>query len=188
MENKTTANEYFSIPNLMGYFRLALVPVYLFVFYKALHGGPYWPIYLVIVLSGLTDFLDGKIARRFNMVTDLGKMLDPIADKVTIGAIILSLAIKYRIVLPLIILYIVKEGYMAIMGMVQLKRGMKIEGAMWYGKVCTFGTYVILLALLAFPKLPNQWVVGLVAFNMALMLFTLVMYFFYHYKLFKGEK
>ena len=185
METTSKAKELFSIPNMMGYFRLALVPIYLLVFYNAMHGGPYWPIYLVIVVSGLTDFFDGKIARKFDMVTDLGKMLDPIADKITIGAIIISLAYKYRIIIPVIILYIIKEGYMAIMGMIQLKRGMKIEGAMWYGKVCTFGTYVVMLAMLAFPKLPYQWVIGLVVLEIVLMLFTLVMYFGYHYRLLK---
>ena len=185
LEKTNTLKEALTIPNIMGYFRIALVPLYLILFFRALDGHAYWPIYVVIVVSGLTDFFDGKIARKFGMVTDIGKMLDPIADKITIGAIIISLAYKYHIVVPMIILYIIKEGYMAFMGMLQLKRGLKIEGAMWYGKVCTFMTYVVLLSLLVFHDMPQSVVTGLVIFDIVLMLFTLFMYFGYHYKLFK---
>ena len=113
--------EYFSIPNIMGYFRIILALLYIWVYYMTLEGAPYWPVIAIIVLSGLTDLLDGKIARRFNMVTDWGKMLDPIADKITIGAIILSLVFKYKIILPMILLYVVKEGYMAVAGMLLMK-------------------------------------------------------------------
>ena len=96
--DKNFWREYFSIPNIMGYFRIVLVFVYMYLFYQSLQGAPYWPVIATIVVSGLTDFFDGKVARRFNMVTDWGKMLDPIADKITIGAIILSLAMKYKII------------------------------------------------------------------------------------------
>ena len=181
------AKEVLSIPNIMGYFRIALVPLYLILFFRAMDGHAYWPIYVVIVVSGLTDFFDGKIARKYNMVTDLGKMLDPIADKITIGAIIISLAFKYKVVIPMIAVYLVKEAYMAIMGMIQLRRGIKNEGAMWYGKACTFLTYIVLLALLIFQNMPHALVLGMVGFDIALMLFTLVMYFFYHAKLFREK-
>ena len=103
--------EYFSIPNIMGYFRIILVFVYMSFFYNSLQGGPYWPVITTIIVSGLTDFFDGKVARKFNMVTDFGKMLDPIADKITIGAIILTMAFKYKMIIYMVALYILKEGY-----------------------------------------------------------------------------
>ena len=65
---------------------------------------------MTIVISGITDFFDGKIARRFNMITDWGKMLDPIADKITLGAIIISMSFKYSIVVPMVVFYIIKES------------------------------------------------------------------------------
>ena len=139
------------------------------------------------MVSGLTDLLDGKIARRFHMVTDWGKMLDPIADKITIGAIILSLVFKYKIIIPMILLYIVKEGYMAIAGMLLMKRGHKIEGAKFYGKVCTFATYVILIALLLVPDMNEILVAALIIADMAVMLYTLVRYIFYYGSLFKED-
>lgn len=181
-------SEYFSIPNLMGYFRIILAAVYMFLFYNSLDGGAYWPVIAVIVLSGFTDFLDGKVARKFNMVTDWGKMLDPIADKITIGVIIISLSLKYKIVIAMIVLYVIKEGYMAVIGMILIKKGHKIEGAKWYGKLCTFGTYVILILLLLLPKMSMTAINVLIILNMAIMVFTLVNYMVYHAKFLKADK
>lgn len=178
--------EYFSIPNLMGYFRIFLAVLYMWVFYLTLNGAPYWPVIAIIVVSGLTDFFDGKIARRFHMITDWGKMLDPIADKITIGAIILSLVFKYKIMLPMVVLYIIKEGYMAIAGMLLMRRGHKIEGAKFYGKMCTFVTYLILIAILLVPDMNEKVVAVLIFINMAVMLYALVRYIFYYGKMFKA--
>lgn len=180
--------EYFSIPNLMGYFRIALVGVYMYFFYNSMHGGVYWPVIATIVLSGITDFFDGKIARRFDMVTEWGKILDPIADKITLGAIILSLTFKYRIVMALVVLYIIKEGFMGIVGLYSIKKGHKVEGAMWYGKVCTFGTYVVLILMLLFPDMPNVAIDVLVIINFALMIFTLAKYVVYYGRILKQSE
>ena len=190
--SNSKVKEYFTIPNLMGYFRILLVPVFLWLFVKSEltpgYNVYYWLMLVTIGVSGLTDFFDGRVARKFNQVTDWGKMLDPIADKITIGAIIVALAIKYPIVLAMVALYIVKEGYMSIVGMILLKKGQKIEGAMWYGKVCTFATYVIIIALLVFKEMPQMWVDICVFVNMAVMLFTFIMYIPYHVKKFKEAK
>lgn len=77
-------NEYLSIPNLMGYFRILLIPLYLYLYICA---KSYRLAIFIMLLSFLTDFLDGKIARRFDMVTEFGKILDPVADKLTQGAL-----------------------------------------------------------------------------------------------------
>ena len=166
--DKNFWREYFSIPNIMGYFRIALAMLYMLLFYRALDGAPYWPVIVTIVISGITDFFDGKIARRFNMITDWGKMLDPIADKIT------------SIVVFMVVFYIIKEGYMAVAGIISIRAGHKIEGAMWYGKVCTFATYVILIVLLLFPNMPEVMVNVLVIADMIIMAFTLIKYFIYH--------
>lgn len=185
---KSFIKEYFSIPNLMGYFRILLVAVYMVLFYRSMDGGAYWPVIVTIALSGMTDFFDGKIARKFNMVTEWGKILDPIADKITIGAIILSLTFKYKIMLAMIVLYIIKEGFMGIAGLYSVKKGHKVEGAMWYGKVCTFGTYCIMLILLLFPDIPLLAVDILVGVNMVIMTITLVMYVGYYCRIFSKNQ
>ena len=80
----------------------------------------------------------------------------------------------------MVVFYIIKEGYMAVAGIISIRAGHKIEGAMWYGKVCTFATYVILIVLLLFPNMPEVMVNVLVIADMAIMAFTLIKYFIYH--------
>ncbi len=112
----------------------------------------------VIVVSGLSDYLDGVIARRYNQVTDLGKVLDPFADKLTQLFLILSMA-WYRPWLWLLFgLFLIKEGFMFVAGLIGLSKNIKLSGAKWYGKVATAVIYVGMILLLLFPELPTLWV------------------------------
>ena len=165
--------EIFSIPNLMGYFRILMIPVFCYLY---IGKQRYLAASAAVLLSSLTDLFDGKIARKFNMVTELGKLLDPVADKLTHGALALCLALRYPLMWALILLLIVKEGYMAVMGAVLLKKGKKLNGAMWFGKVCTAVLFAGLLVLFLFPHLPLFWVNSLILGTMAVMMFTLLNY------------
>ena len=109
---KDWRREYFSIPNLMSYFRLLLIPLYLYFYFAADDEGGYGCAAAVIAVSGLTDMLDGKIARRFNMITDWGKFIDPVADKLTFAAIALSMSFSYPLMGVMFGVYVVKELYM----------------------------------------------------------------------------
>ena len=75
-----------NIPNLLTTLRILLVPCFVYVYWTVPADGFYWPIVL-LALSGLTDVADGMIARKFNMITPLGRFLDPVADKLTIAAV-----------------------------------------------------------------------------------------------------
>ena len=130
----------------------------------------------LVLVSSLTDLFDGKIARRFNMVTELGKLLDPVADKLTHAALALCLAVRYPLMWLLIGLMLVKEGYMGIMGLLFLRKGKKLDGAMWFGKVCTAVLFAGLLVLFLFPYLPAAAANGIILFMMAVMVFTLCKY------------
>lgn len=165
--------EIFSIPNLMGYFRILMIPVFCYLY---IGKQRYLAASAAVLLSSLTDLFDGKIARKFNMVTELGKLLDPVADKLTHGALALCLALRYPLMWALILLLIVKEGYMAVMGAVLLKKGKKLNGAMWFGKVCTAVLFAGLLVLFLFPHLPLFWVNSLILGMMVVMMFTLLNY------------
>lgn len=174
---KVTRKEALSIPNIMGYFRLALIPVFAVLYLNAETREAYILSLAVLALSGLTDVFDGKVARRFDMVTELGKFLDPLADKLTLGTVIVCMSKDYPGMWALIVLYVLKEGFMGVMGLVTLRaRGRKLDGAMWYGKLCTSSSYVVLLLLLLFPGMPRQTSGVLIAVCAVLMLFTLVMY------------
>ena len=178
---KDMLHEYFSIPNILSYFRLILIPVYLVVYFNAEDERGYYWAALVIVISGLTDMLDGKIARHFNMITEWGKLIDPIADKLTMAAVALSLAFRFPLMGVVFVLYVVKEGFMGITGLVMLKRGFRMDGAMWYGKVCTAVTYAVMLSLLVFPGMSRRMSNSLIGVCLAVTAMAFIGYVnFYH--------
>ena len=114
--------EYFSIPNLMGYFRILLIPVYLFLYIRAETTEEYYMAAVVMLVSFLTDLFDGKIARRFDMVTEFGKILDPVADKLTQGAMAISFSYKYPAMGILLFVFLGKECLMAILGLYMMQK------------------------------------------------------------------
>ncbi len=169
---KYTKKELFTIPNLMGYFRLLMIPVFCYLYLT----DRYIPAIAVIIISSLTDMFDGMIARKFHMITDLGKMLDPVADKLTHGALAVCLALKYPLMWVLIVLMIIKETYMAVKGLGNIKKGMPIEGAKIYGKVCTAYLFVMLIVLLVFRTMPVKAAYILILIGIFIMAQTLVLY------------
>lgn len=177
MKGKWKASDWYTIPNLLGYFRILLIPVFAWLYLQAETSQECFTAALVIGLSGLTDLFDGKIARKFNQVTELGKFLDPVADKLTLGVIIVCLATRYREIWLLAGLFLIKEGFMAVMGMLLLRRnGRKLDGAKWFGKVCTAVSYVVVFFLLLLPDLPLAAVRTLVILCAVVMLYTLFCY------------
>ena len=173
---KPTMKEVFSIPNIMGYFRIILIPVFCYFYITAKTDEDYVIAAAIVLISSLTDMFDGKIARKFNMVTELGKVLDPVADKLTHAALALCLAIRYPLMWALIALMALKEGYMAVMGIHFLKKGKMLDGAMWFGKVCTASLFVGLLILFFLPHLSITVVNIIIAVLMVIMAVTLCMY------------
>ena len=142
----------FSIPNILSFVRILLIPIFVWLYVTAGTSGEYYLAAAVVVASGITDFLDGQIARRCHMITEFGKFLDPLADKLTQGTLFLCIAINYPLMWILLAIWLLKDGFMAIMGLVLLKtKQTKLDGARWYGKVCTAIIYIAVLALLFFP-------------------------------------
>ncbi len=138
----------FTIPNLMGYFRIILIPIFMAVYIGADSRADYIAAAVILGISGLTDCFDGKVARHFNMITEWGKVLDPVADKLTQAAVFISLSFRYPTMRYLVILFVVKEMFMGIMGAVMLKKGSMMDGARWYGKLCTAVLYGAMFILL----------------------------------------
>ena len=119
---KIKKEEFFSIPNCMGYFRILLIPFFCVIYLKADSMKDYYLAAGIVAISTITDFLDGKVARKFHMITEFGKFLDPLADKLTHGAIALCLAFRYEAMRYLVALMLVKEGFMAVMGLINLRQ------------------------------------------------------------------
>ena len=184
---KYTKKEIFSIPNIMSYLRLLLIPVFCWMYLTAETSQDFLWASVVVLISSLTDLLDGWVARTFHMITDIGKVLDPVADKLTHAALAVCLALRHPLMWALIVLMLVKEGYMGIMGLKYLKKGQMLDGAMWFGKICTAVLFCGLLVLFMFPQMPSAAVNGLIVLMMAVMVFTLCKYVAVYRRLRTGE-
>ena len=176
MKRRIDKREIFSIPNLMGYFRILLIPLFSWLYCTADSTGDYYAAAAVVGVSGLTDMFDGKIARRFNMITELGKFIDPLADKLTQAALRICRAVRYPLMRAVLVLFVIKEGFMLIMGALLLPRGKKLDGAMWFGKVCTAVLYAVLFLLLLLPGIGREAANVLIAVCGVFLLFSFLMY------------
>ena len=168
-----------TIPNILSCFRIILIPVFIVCYLNTpAEGIAIWPV-LVLLFSGLTDVLDGFIARHFNMISVLGKMLDPVADKLTQAAVIGCLTVRFPELLILFIVYVIKEISMLSGGLIMLKGKKKqVPYARWYGKLSTFEMYAAMAILLIFPSVGKNpigiWTI--ICVSMALILFAFIMY------------
>lgn len=148
--------EILTIPNLLSLFRLVLIPVYATMYLNATEPYQYVLAGLVLAVSCLTDLIDGKIARKFNMITNLGKVLDPLADKLTQLTLTVCLSMKYPVLYPVLALFVVKELFQLVLGIVNLRKGKMLPGALMAGKVCTTVLFVSLIALVLFPQMNSN--------------------------------
>lgn len=162
----------FSIPNMMSMFRIVLIPL----FSSALARERTSAAVALIALSAATDVIDGWVARRFHMVTQLGKVLDPIADKLTLLALALCLALKNSRVWPLLCVMAFKECAMLLMCVLFLRKGGRAESSCWYGKVTTALLYASMTLMMLFPNLPQRAVSGLVLLCVGWMLLCGALY------------
>ena len=132
----------FTIPNIMSMLRIALIPIIVWLY--CFKESQVWTAVLLIV-SGITDLVDGFVARRFNMISNVGKALDPVADKLTQFVMLICLLTTFPMMLLPCLLLMLKEIISAITAMVAIRRTGKVEGADWHGKVCTCMLYAMML-------------------------------------------
>ena len=136
---KQLKQEAFSIPNLLSYFRLLLIPLFIQLYMNE----NFTEALITLAASGLSDVIDGRVARKYNMVTDLGKVLDPVADKLTQCAMMFCVAMRYPAMWWLLGLHVVKELIMIVMGWYVLKKTDTVNSAIWCGKLCTGVIYAV---------------------------------------------
>lgn len=173
-------NQNLTVPNALSALRILIVP---FFAWALLKGNLPWAVSLLAV-SGLSDLFDGIIARKFNQVTELGKMLDPLADKLTQGVVAMCLAVRFQSIRGVLLLFIVKELAMLCCAIVLLKKKKRPSAAKWYGKVATTLFYIsvgFILVMDGLLKMPWESY-ALVAFILlgvtaVMMLYSAVAYF-----------
>lgn len=191
-----------TVPNLLSLIRILLISVFGVLFYQG-HIG--WAV-IVLVISGLTDFFDGKIARRFNQISELGKMLDPVADKLTQITIAIVIFLEFnKSTNPtmqwfkwVFLFFLFKELLMVIIGAIMLACGLRPVAAEIYGKVATFVFYAVMVLVIAFgPEigalrtlfvLPDWLMIALVILAAVLTFVALLSYAPPTYKQFQEKK
>lgn len=174
-----------TIPNWLSFIRIALIPVFAVLFVQ----GHQLVAVIVMICAALTDLFDGKIARKFNQVSNLGKLLDPIADKLSQMAIVIVLLYTYweNPIKYLFFFFIVKEVLMLLGGALLLSKGMRPTAAEIWGKVATNVFYIAMIIILAFGEngalcnvthftLPSVVTWGLVALSAVSALVSLLGY------------
>ena len=151
-----------SIPNILSIFRLLLVPVFT---YMIIAKGDFFTAGILLVISGITDCCDGYIARKFNMITNLGKILDPLADKLTQLMTVICLAVKgYDIMWFLAGFLFLKDLALLIGGLMLYKKEDGMVPSSWFGKIATFVFYVAVTFLTLFDPYISDSVKTIITF------------------------
>ena len=143
-------NQILTIQNLLSEVRIALIPVIVWLYSFEQN---YYAAIGVILLSAATDIVDGWIARHFNMISDFGKALDPLADKLTQAALLLCLLSKYKLMWGLVVIFGLCEITKLTLGVIIAKKRDEVNGAKWYGKVNTVVIYATMMLLILFPQM-----------------------------------
>ncbi len=163
-----------TVPNILSLFRICLVPVFAVVYFL---GGQFSKAFaaLIYALASLTDVLDGKIARKFNQVSKLGRILDPLGDKLMTFTVLLCITISKVIPIWAVIIFVVKELLMTIGGMIILRKINDMPPSNYFGKVSTVVFFVICVVLMLFD-FPEKTAAALISFALCVMLFAFASY------------
>ena len=150
---KDWKKDLFTIPNLLSCFRIVLIPVYISIYLNAQGTRDYFLAGSILAVSCLTDMVDGQIARQFNMISNVGKVLDPVADKLTQLALTLSLSVKYPVLRFVLVLFLIKELFQTLAMIIMYYRGKVLPGAILPGKICTIVLFSSFIFMVLVPNL-----------------------------------
>lgn len=180
---KKKENKFLTVPNVLSLFRIALIPVIVWLY--AISGNMVWSG-VVLIVSGLTDIADGWIARHYNMVSEVGKALDPIADKLTQGAVLLCMIFRFPLLVFPFIMLLAKEAFVGFTGLLLIQKSGAVYGAEWHGKAATCLIYAVLLLHLFWTEIPPAATLVSVILTSGMMLISLFLYGMRNLKLLKG--
>lgn len=172
-----------TIPNLLSFLRIILVPVFAVVYFANFEHHYYYAA-AVLMLSGFTDVLDGIIARRYNMITSFGKILDPAADKLTQAVVAICLSINHTELVPFLVLFLAKEFSMLLGTLKLLNMGVRPSESKWWGKLSTVMIYLLFIIVLLsdiIKGVPNE----LIYYFMVPCAISIVFSLFNYYPIFK---
>ena len=131
---------------------------------------------MVLLLSGLTDVVDGIIARKCNMISDFGKAFDPIADKLTQAAMLCCLVVRFNYMLIPLGMLVIKEVVTGITALISIKKTEQVEGAVWHGKLTTVVLYLMMAVHLVWFNIPTTVSLIMVGVCIGIMIMSFIMY------------
>lgn len=162
------SNRIITIPNILSLFRIFLIPIIAWLYIKKKN---YYLTAVILSISGLTDIIDGIIARKFNMISNFGKAFDPIADKLTQIVVLFCLVFRFDLMIIPLIFLIIKELFAGITGLLTIKKTHEVHGAVWHGKATTVSLYIMMAIHIIWydiPLLCSNILIGLCTGMMAL--------------------
>ena len=165
-------NRIFTVPNILSFFRILLIPFMAICYVKEEHilNGT------LILVSAMTDVVDGWIARHFHMVSSLGKALDPIADKLTLLVLLVCRAFSSAAMLALLAVFVLKETIMGIEGLLIIRETGTTYSALCFGKLTTVFLYLTLFTHAVWPGIPDILSHISVGICILRVLFSLILY------------
>ena len=181
---RLTKKDIWTIPNILSYFRILMIPVMILCY---LYVVIPWAVVGVIVVSGLTDMADGYIARRYNMISEFGKFIDPVADKLTQVSMAACLIVRYPLMWLLFLLMVLRESCLFIWGYLALRKNSYMSGAKWYGKVSTALVYGVMFFLFLLPEMQTGANIMIIACSVAVTV-AMVLYGKYYFDVFRQQK
>ena len=175
---KDWKKDIFTIPNLLSMVRLLLIPIYIVIYLNATELREFYIAGGILVISCLTDMIDGQIARRFNMISNFGKVLDPIADKMTQFALTICLSIRYPLLRYVLFLFLCKEVFQAVAAFVMFRRGKALPGAILPGKICTTVLFVSFIVMVLLPDLDFRIANSIATIDAIFLAYAFISYIF----------
>ncbi|MBE6979588.1 MAG: CDP-alcohol phosphatidyltransferase family protein [Ruminococcaceae bacterium] len=166
-----------TIPNMLSLFRLVLIPVYIVIYLNATTTREYFLAGTILAVSCLTDMIDGQIARHFNMISNVGKVLDPIADKLTQLALTVCLSVKYPVLRMVLVLFVAKEAFQTLALVVMYRRGKVLPGSLMPGKLCTTVLFLSFIVMVLIPDLNIRLVNAIAILDAAFLVYAFIGYF-----------
>ena len=178
-------NKAFNIPNILSVFRLLLIPVFVLLYFNRELVHHYWWAMTVVIVAGLTDVLDGFIARKFNLITPVGKILDPLADKLMQIAVLICLAFEHPVVVPMMAIHLLKEVTMLVGGVWLFRKQNRPYSSRWWGKMSTVIIIMTLVLVIMADAtyVPRGFIIAGVAASIASMIFAFASYAVYGLKI-----
>lgn len=172
-----------TIPNILSLIRICLIPVIIWLY---CFRQTYWLAGVVIAISGITDIADGIIARKYSMVTNVGKLLDPTADKLTQIAIVFCLSVQFVPMRILLVVLVIKELIILLLTYLAARKK-SINNSQWYGKLCTVILFIVTVIHILIPLLSEtvSWILSMTAITITLI--SLVMYIRFYMHIFNKQ-